>query len=125
MLDRAALAAAVRAIDPEDLASRRWFAAKGEVPSSLRLAHALPLAPDAALALVDVSSGERGERRDRYAIPFVVMDGEVREAVEGDGAWRALAAAIGDGRTIPSIGREPDAAPVGQVDAALVCRPSP
>ena len=123
-LDRAAVAAAVRAIDLEDLASRRWFVAKGDVPSSARLAHAFALGPDAALALVDVSGGERGDRRDRYAIPFVVGDGEVREAAEGGGAWRALAAAIGEGRTIPSMARDAGSA-IGPVEAALVCRPSP
>ena len=124
---RAAVAAAVRELDLEDLASRRWFAAKGEVPSSARLAHAFQLAPDAALALVDVASGERGERRDRYLIPFLLSDGVIREAVEGDGAWRALAAAIGEGRTIPAMGRDGGSVPAaaaGQVDAALVCRPS-
>jgi trehalose synthase-fused probable maltokinase len=124
-LDRAAIAAAVRAIDLEELASRRWFAAKGEVPSSARLAHAFGLGDDAALALVDVSSGERGQRRDRYAVAFVLVDGDVREAAEGDGAWRALAAAIGQALTIPSMARDGGAPPVGQVEAALVCRPSP
>jgi trehalose synthase-fused probable maltokinase len=127
-LDRAALAAAVRDLDLEDLASRRWYAAKGEVPSSARLAHGFLLAPGVALALVDVASGERGARRDRYAVPFTVRDGAVREAVEGDGAWRALASAIGAGRSIPAMGREGTSAPAAttrQVDAALVCRPSP
>jgi maltose alpha-D-glucosyltransferase / alpha-amylase len=78
---------------------------------------------------VDVRSGERGERTDRYAIPFVVRDGVVREAGEGDGAWRALAAAIADGRTIPALARDAAGTPPGldgaQVEAALVCRPSP
>ncbi len=129
LFDRAALAAAVRELDLEDLASRRWYVAKGEVPSSVRLAHGFLLAPELALALVDVASGERGERRDRYAIPFVLRNGVVREAVEGDGAWRALAVAIGEGRTFPAMGRDGGSAPpatsTGQVEAALVCRPSP
>jgi trehalose synthase-fused probable maltokinase len=133
ILDRAALAAAVRELDLEDLASRRWYAAKGEVPSSARLAHAFALGPDAALTLVDVLAGERGERRERYAIPYVLRDGVVREAVEGDGAWRALAAAIGEGQSIPAMTGAADGqqtagdsvAGTGPVDAALVCRPSP
>jgi maltose alpha-D-glucosyltransferase/alpha-amylase len=126
IFDRAALAAAVRELDLEDLASRRWYAAKGEVPSSARLAHGFLLAPDLALALVDVASGDRGEGGERYAIPFVVRDGAVREAAEGDGAWRALAVAIAEGRSIPAMARDGGAAPAtGQVDAALVCRPSP
>jgi maltose alpha-D-glucosyltransferase / alpha-amylase len=134
VIDRAAVSAAVRSLDLPDLASRRWYVAKGEVPSSARLAHAFALVPECALALVDVRSGERGERAERYAVPFVLRDGVVREAAEGDGAWRALAAAIAEGRTIPSLAREGPAGqgeePVGgstagQVDAALVCRPSP
>lgn len=98
------------------------------MPSSARLAHAFPLAADAALALVDVRSGERGERTDRYAIPFVLRDGVVREAVEGDGVWLRLAAAIAEGRTIGALSRSAaggTATPADQVDAALVCRPSP
>ena len=72
-----------------------------------------------------------GARLDRYAIPFVAEDGGWREAGDGDGAWRALAAAIAEGRTIPALAAD-DAPPAGvaarsagQVDAALVCRPSP
>ena len=124
------------------MAARRWYAAKGEVPSSARLAHAFPLAADAALALVDLRSAGRGERTDRYAIPFVLRDGVLREAVEGDGVWLRLAAAIAEGRTIaalPRSGSAPSAAPGSSagagtgsgaaggaaVAAALVCRPSP
>jgi maltose alpha-D-glucosyltransferase/alpha-amylase len=105
------------------------------VPSSARLAHAFPLAADAALALVDVRSGERGERSDRYAIPFVLRDGVVREAVDGEGVWLRLAAAIAEGRTIAALTRSGagpssasgagSGASGGAVDAALVCRPSP
>jgi maltose alpha-D-glucosyltransferase/alpha-amylase len=105
------------------------------VPSSARLAHAFPLAADAVLALVDLRSGERGARTDRYAIPFVLRDGVVREAADGDGVWLRLAAAIAEGRTIAALARS-GAAPSsasgagsgasgGAVDAALVCRPSP
>ena len=132
VVDRAAIAAAVRALDLADLASRRWYAAKDEVPASAALAHAFVLADTAVLALVDVRVGEGRGRVDRYAVPFVAAgDGTWREAMEGDGAWRALAAAIGEGRTIPALAT--DGAPVspatgngaGQVAAALVCRPSP
>ncbi|HEY3335325.1 MAG TPA: hypothetical protein VGK16_08855 [Candidatus Limnocylindrales bacterium] len=133
--ERSAIAAAVRALDPDDIAGRRWYAAKGATPSSFSLAHAFALADDAVLALVDVRTGEhdgRDEHADRYAIAFVGgTDGGWREAVEGDGAWRALAAAIAEGRTIaaltkdglPPIGSSGSGA--GQVGAALVCRPSP
>ncbi len=95
------------------------------MPISARLAHAFLLAPDAALALVDLAVGEAGDgnaRRDRYAIPFVVRRGSVREAVEGDGAWRALAVAIAEGHTIGALERVGE---TGAPDAALVCRPAP
>lgn len=105
------------------LASRRWYAAKDELPASVRLAHAFALGSDAVLALVDVRTGGTGERTDRYAVPYVAHDGVAREAVEGDGAWRALAVAIAEGRTIPALsGEGGEGAPV---EAALVCRPSP
>lgn len=78
---------------------------------------------------MDVRTGERGERSNRYAVPFVERGGEVLEAAEGDGAWRALAAAIAGGHTLPAMSRGgtgPDDAPPGApVDAALVCRPAP
>ena len=96
---------------------------------SARLAHAFALAPDAVLALVDVETGQQGVRTDRYAIPFVLRDGVVREAADGDGAWRALAAAIAGGLTIPGMTRDATSPATGtsggRVDAALVCRPSP
>lgn len=129
-LTREAIGAAVRALDPGDLAARRWYASKGEVPGSAALAHAFRLADDAALALVDLRVGDRVER---YAVPFAAAGDVVREAVDGDGAWRALAAAIAGGRTIAAMPRHPGpggSAPgaeprPGAVEAALVCRPSP
>ena len=125
-VERSAIAAAVRSLDLADLAARRWYAAKGAIPAFASLTHAFVLADDAVLALVDV---EAGARVDRYAMPFVAAGGGWREAAEGDGAWRALAAAIAEGRTIPAIAADaPDGTGptgTGQVDAALVCRPSP
>ena len=108
-LVRADIAAAVRAFDPVDLAARRWFLHKGEVPSSVRLAHAFPLSESAVIALVDLRVGDGSGHLERYAIPFVrdPADGTVREADAGDGAWRALAVAIAEGRTIPALSRAP------------------
>jgi trehalose synthase-fused probable maltokinase len=134
-LARAEVAAAVRALDPDDLAARRWYVHKGEMPSSARLAHAFALSDEVALALVDLRVGEGSGHDERYAIPFVrdPVAGAVREAAEGDGAWRALAVAIAEGRTIPALPHEDAAlqkavsrpADPARVDAALVCRPSP
>jgi len=136
-VNRAAIAAAVRALDLAALAEERWFAAKGEVIGSARLAHAFALSPDAVLALVDLHTGggdgegigHREGRVERYAIPFAVRpDGTLVKAEEGDGVWLALAVAIAEGRTIPALGRDPGdgaSAKGAGADAALVCRPSP
>ncbi|MHB8891118.1 MAG: hypothetical protein ACYC65_03645 [Candidatus Limnocylindrales bacterium] len=78
------------------------------------------MSDDAVLTLADLRIGEDG-RVERYAIPFVVRDGAIREARDGDGAWLALAAAIGQARTIGAL-QDGDAA-TGP-DAALICRPS-
>ena len=132
-IDRSAVSAAVRALDLDALATRRWFAAKGEGPESASLAHAFALADDVVLALVDIRVGDRVER---YLMPFSRRDGDWVEAVDGDGAWRALAAAIAEGRTIAALTRDGISADLkvargataggsGQVGAALVCRPSP
>lgn len=128
-IDRAAVAAAVRALDLDAIAGRRWFAHKGEPVASARLAHAFSLGPSCALALVDLRVGEGEGRPERYLVPFVEdEEGGVVEAAPGDGAWRALAVAIAEGRTVPALGRDAGtgAAAMGAgVDAALVCRPSP
>ena len=55
--ERSAIAAAVRALDLDELAARRWYAAKGELPSSASLAHAFALADEAVLAFVDIRVG--------------------------------------------------------------------
>ncbi|MEA2538244.1 MAG: maltokinase [Chloroflexota bacterium] len=53
-------------------------------------------------------------RADRYLIPFVTGPGTevVREALPGDGAWRALAVAMAAGRVLAT-----------DAGGALVCRP--
>ncbi len=127
-LDRAAADAAVRALDLGALAGQRWFAAKGEPVASARLAHAFALSGEAVLALVDLRVGAGEGRLERYAVPLAERDGALVEAAEGDGAWRALAVAIAEGRTIPALGREPAGGPSAMgagVESALVCRPSP
>ena len=136
-LDRASVAAAVRALDLDEIGGRRWFASKGEAIGSARLAHAFALTRGAVLALVDLRlgsgvgevDGPREGRVERYAIPFTTRpDGTLHEAEDGDGVWLALAAAMADGRTIPALGREPGDGPSAKgagVDAALVCRPAP
>ncbi|TMC61374.1 MAG: hypothetical protein E6J17_08600 [Chloroflexi bacterium] len=72
------------------------------------------------LAVVDVVDAAR------YILPLGEHDGRLQVAAEGDGTWRALAVAIAEGRTIPSLPRA--AAPPSErpapVTAALVCRPA-
>ena len=126
---RTEVAAAVRALDPDDLAARRWYVHKGERPMSAHLAHAFPLSDAAVLALLDLRIGGPGAsgaagRNERYAIPFVrdPVSGVVREASEGDGAWRALAVAIAEGRSIAAL---PSGGAGAGLHAALICRPAP
>ncbi len=66
----------------------------------------------AILAFVEVV--DRAGGTDRYLVPFIVGDpaGDARQALPGDGVWRALALAIADGRVLASDG-----------GGALVCRP--
>ena len=127
-LDRAAVAAAVRALDLEALSGARWFAAKGEAVTSARLAHAFAPSSGAVIALVDFRVGEGAGRVERYVLPFAARhDGTVVPAEPDDGVWRALAVAMAEGRTIPALGRAPGLGPGsgrGSVDAALVCRPA-
>ncbi|HEX5826769.1 MAG TPA: hypothetical protein VFY23_04555, partial [Candidatus Limnocylindrales bacterium] len=133
-VERSAIAAAVRRLDLDALARERWYATKDEVPSSAALAHAFVLGPHAVLALVDLRLGERGERTDRYVVPFTFIGlgeetaaGEWVPATEGDGAWGALAACIAEGRTIAAVANDrvaPEAEAPGPAAAALVCRPS-
>ncbi len=64
------------------------------------------------LALVEVVGDDQAA--DRYLIPFIAGPGTevVREGQPGDGAWRALAAAIAAGRILAT-----------DAGGALVCRP--
>ena len=69
------------------------------------------------LAVVALSLDDRS--RQQYA--FALTGSPLRVAVPGDGAWRALAVAMGEGRTIPALTDDPEV----PVHAALVCRPAP
>ena len=56
---------------------------------------------------------------------FALTGHPLRAAGDGDGVWRALLAAIADGRTIGSIGTgTATAGRPGSASAALVCRPA-
>ncbi len=119
MVGLADVEAAVAALDLEAVAGQRWFVAKGSIPTSARVAHAFALSDAAVLALVDLHAGDR---TDRYAMAFDASGGSLRPALEGDGSWRALAAAIAEGRTVAAMPRDGETA---GPTAALVCAPSP
>src|SRR5206468_7813478 len=74
----------------------------------------------AVLAVVDVVD------EARYVLPLGEHDARLQVATEGDGTWRALAVAIAEGRTIPSLPRAAVSATdtLAPVTAALVCRPA-
>jgi trehalose synthase-fused probable maltokinase len=115
--------AAVRAIDPADVAGARWYGGKGRAIARIRPAEAFDLAAGAVLAIADIEpvEGPAG----RYLLPLRAERAGLRVAVEGDGTWRALAVAIAEGQTIPSLRRPVAAGGVpGPVSAALVCRPA-
>jgi maltose alpha-D-glucosyltransferase / alpha-amylase len=115
--------AAVRAIDPAGVAGARWYGGKGRAIERIEPAEAFDLGSGAVLAVADIepTDGPAG----RYLLPLRIEGGGLRPAVDGDGTWRALAVAVAEGRTIPSLRRPATAAGTpGPVSAALVCRPA-
>ena len=68
-----------------------------------------------AVATLTLDDGSR----QRYSL--ALTGSPLREAAPGDGAWRALAVAMGEGRIVAALTDEPEA----PVRAALVCRPAP
>ncbi|MEX2011731.1 MAG: hypothetical protein WEF51_05800 [Chloroflexota bacterium] len=113
---------AVRAIDPAEVAGARWYGGKGRAIERISPAEAFDLGAGAVLAIVEIepADGPAG----RYLLPLRA-EGQLRGAAEGDGTWRALAVAVAEGRTIPSLRRPATAAGTpGPVSAALVCRPA-
>ena len=60
--------------------------------------------------------------RSRHVYTLALTAAPLREAAPGDGAWRALAVAMAEGRTVPSLPPRPD--PKVPPTAALVCRPA-
>jgi trehalose synthase-fused probable maltokinase len=123
---RAAIAAAIGALDRDALASARWFGGKGRAIKAIELAEAfvLPGRPVGrhVLAVARVAY-ERG-RPDLYLVPLVSEPGGLRPAVEGDGVYRSLAQAVADARTIPAlVAEESGGESIERVSAVLVCRP--
>ncbi len=120
----AAIATFVAALPRDELAGARWYGGKGRTITGISLVEAFEVGDGLALALVDVA--EQGGGGGRYTIPVAATAaaGGFAVAAAGAGVWRALAAAVGEGRTIPSLARRPGLAAPGPVTAALVCRPA-
>lgn len=133
--ERAAAAArAIAAIDPDELAGRRWSGARGRTFERLELVEAFDLGGAGLLAVV-AASGGGPPMRYLLALEAVPGDpGALREAGPAATAWRALAGAVAAGATIPAIARLPSAgegavsapetAVAARPMAALVCRPA-
>ena len=119
---RAEVEAAVAGLDRNALADARWFGGKGHSIASIGLDEAFVLDDQARHALATATFTLDDRTTQHYTI--ALTGSPLREARPGDGAWRALAAAMGEGRTIPSLRRDPDD-PTASPTAALVCRPGP
>jgi len=125
--DRDTVETALRGLDRVSLAEARWYGAKGRAITAIDLDEAFVLdeAAPHVLAIVRVHGpGTAGTPAARYL--FALTGTPLRLATPGDGAWRALATAMAQGRTIAALPVASDAAGSGvpmPVTAALVCRP--
>jgi maltokinase len=79
---------------PTALAAARWFRGKQHQVAEVTEIDRAPLTPTADIVIVEVSYDDTSQR-DRY---LLLTDGG--DPAAGDGAWRALAAAMRDERSI-------------------------
>jgi maltokinase len=77
---------------PDELVAARWFRSKQRPIATVTEVDRAPLSADAALVVLEVAYRDGG-MPDRYLVPSI---GD-REPADGEGAWRAIAAAIMDG----------------------------
>ncbi len=118
-LTRADVEAAISSLDLEGVAEARWFGEKGRAIEAIELDEAFVLDDAAPHLLAIASTRLAGGGSSRYS--FALTGRPLRPAEPGDGAWRALAGAMADGRAIAAIPADGAAVPA----AALVCRPGP
>lgn len=79
------------------LAERRWFRTKARRLAGVSLQDAARLGESRAWLLILRAEHADG-REDRYLVPAVAgEDGQLREPVDGDGAWRALVGSLASG----------------------------
>jgi maltose alpha-D-glucosyltransferase/alpha-amylase len=119
----------IRGLDRAALEAARWYGDKGRPIGDIELDEAFVLDVEAPHVLVTARFvGEGNGSRPAGTTYLLALTGDpLRLAEPGDGTWRALAAAMGDGRTIAAMPRSggdaSDGVP-GAVTAALVCRPA-
>ena len=109
---------AVACLDREAMAARRWFGGKGRTIERIAPDAAFVLDADARHVLVIATLSLDDRTTQRYAL--VLTGPSLREAVPGDGAWRSLAVAMAQGRTLAALQDDPTA----PIAAVLVCRPA-
>ncbi len=117
---RGSIQAVLDRLDRDGIATARWFGAKRRRVDALTLDEAFVLdeAPRHVLAIVTLRLDDGATQRYTFALTGAPL----RVADAGDGAWRALAAAMGEGRVIAALPRTTD--PAARPTAALVCRPA-
>lgn len=117
---RAEVASALTRLDHAAIVGQRWFGAKGRSIVALHLDEAfiLDAAAPHVLAIATMTLDDRSRQRYQIALTGTPL----REAEPGDGAWRAFALAMHQGRAIAALppADDPDAAS----RAVLVCRPA-
>ncbi len=118
---RVEVAAAVTALDRDGITSSRWFGAKGRTITQVALDESFVLDADAphVLAIMTVTLDDHAPQRYSMALTGAPL----RPAEPGDGAWRALGVAMGEGRIIAALASDSDGG--APPTAALVCRPAP
>lgn len=102
---------ALRGLDLEELATRRWYAGKDRLPSSPALVDAFELDPaeDAWLVVVDI--GHDNGTRDRYLLPVRLEGSSLVEPPPDDAYWARLAGVVRRGAELPGLAGTLIAAP--------------
>ncbi len=75
------------ALDPNRIATSRWFDGKGATIDRVRVLARVGIDENRRLLLIAIDCGGRSAR---YTVPVVAVDGTEYEATPGDGWWRAL-----------------------------------
>jgi trehalose synthase-fused probable maltokinase len=96
----APMAPEVASLDAAWLASRRWFRQKDRRVESVRVVDAAPLGESTSLSVLAARFDDGSQVR--YFVPTTGAAASVREAADGDGAWRGVVSWLEGESTIPS-----------------------